>query len=103
MKIEIDLEDYIKLLELRKNKIKKYYGWDIPDMVWDYFLNLLYDGCVPTETNPSIVVDNIAINGDYGPLEEYIHKGESKEDAINRIEKEALYYDEDIEYVIMNI
>lgn len=66
-------------------------------------MSLLHDGYIPTKTNPSIVVDNIAINGDYSPLESYIYKGESKEDTIQRIKKEALYYDEDIEYVIMNI
>ena len=103
MKIEIDIEDYIKLLEYRKKEIEKDYGWTIPDMVWDYFLSMLYEGCFPSETNPSIVVDNIAINGDYGLLGNYIHKGETKEEAVQRIEKDALYYDEDYEYVIYSI
>lgn len=103
MKINIDLTDYIEYIEYRREFIEKTYDWCIPDVVWDYFINLLNEGCIPTDTSASIVVDNIAINGDYGPLEDYIEKGETKEQAIQRIKQDALYYDDDLEYVIYRI
>jgi len=99
MTITIDVEDYIKLLNLRREEI----NWSIPDIVWDYFIQCLRDGIFPTETAPSFVVDNIAINGDYGDLDNYVHKGESREEAVERLKDSALFVDTDKNYVIYSI
>ena len=72
IKIEIDLDDYIAMLERRKRKVADDFGWTIPDGVWNFFLETLEDcGSVGENSSPSYVVDNIAVNGDYGPVENY--------------------------------
>ena len=102
MKIMIDLEDYIKLLDLRREEIKSL-NWTIPDVVWNYFIECLRDGILPTEIAPSFVVDNIAINGDYGDLDNYVYEGESREEAVERLKNSALFVDTDKNYVIYSI
>lgn len=69
--IEIDLDDYIDMLEMRKAEVAEYHNWTIPDGVWAYFLELLEDCGISGDNRPAHVIDNIAVNGSYGPIENY--------------------------------
>jgi len=71
MKIKIDLEDYIEMLEDRKREVANNFGWTIPDGVWDYFLKALEEQGLEGDTNTRTVVDNLAVNGSFGPVENY--------------------------------
>jgi len=62
--IEIDVYGYINILEDRREYIKEQFNWTIPDGIWEYFCRMLEDGCSVRDSNPSVVVDNIAVNGD---------------------------------------
>ena len=76
--IEIPLTTYIDMLDERRRFIDETYGWSIPMEVYDYFVQLLEDGYKPdpSRSAPSYVIDNIALNRDYGPVEEYDVFGE---------------------------
>ena len=37
LKIELDITDYINLLDERRNFVAEYYNWQIPDCLWEYF------------------------------------------------------------------
>ena len=50
-----------------------------------------------------VVVDNIAVNGDYGDFDDYKKDGESDEDFIDRAEGEALRVFPEERFVIYNI
>ena len=41
IKIELDIEDYIDLLDQRRNFVEEHYNWHIPDCLWDYFCELV--------------------------------------------------------------
>lgn len=71
--IEMDVVDYIDLLDQRRAEVEKNFGWTIPDGVYDYFCEMLEDGCGinPDNANPRYVIDNMVVNGDYGPIENY--------------------------------
>lgn len=70
--IVIDLDDYIDMLEARRREIAENFNWTIPDGVWDYFIEDLEDGYgLGDDTRPNYVVDNIATNGNFGPVENY--------------------------------
>jgi len=70
--IELDIETYIDMLEKRRDETDQWGGggWHIPDGVWDRFCEMLREGITPSDPNPRCVVDNIAVNGDYGALED---------------------------------
>lgn len=103
IKIKVDLETYVTILEARKEQIENNFGWTIPPIVWDFFLDKLRDGCVPPDTNPSVVVDNIAINGYYGYIEDYIY-GERTEEVVREdAEVNALAYFPNENYVIWSL
>lgn len=103
IKIQVDLETYVTILEARKEQIENNFGWTIPPIVWNFFLDMLRDGYVPSDTNPSVVVDNIAINKDYGYIEDYIN-GERTEEVVRKdAEKKALAYFPDENYVIWSL
>jgi hypothetical protein len=40
IKIEMDIEDYIYLLDNRRNFVENHYNWHIPDCLWEYFCDL---------------------------------------------------------------
>ena len=95
-KIEIDLDDYIEMLERRKREVADNFGWTIPDGVWDHFLEILEDcGSVGENSSPSYIVDNIAVNGDYGPIENYSLLDEMIQNAIEEAACEGITLDED--------
>jgi len=70
-KIWLDLEDYIDMLETRKMEVAADFNWEIPDGVWGHFLQRLKDHGLQGDRRPNHVVDNIAVNGNYGPAENY--------------------------------
>lgn len=90
LKIEIDIDTYIDMLEERKNNVEQWFGWTIPDIVWKYFLELLQEGCIPFNSDPHNVIDNLAVNGDYGNFDEYKEENETDEDFIERVQDEVL-------------
>ena len=100
IKISVSLDTYVTILEARKEQIEKYYGWTIPPIVWDFFIDLLRDGCVPEETEPAIVVDNIAVNGDYGYIADYINEDKTIESVRKSAKEKALAYFSEEDYVI---
>lgn len=70
--IEIDLDVYVGMLENRREQITPR-GWTIPNGVWEFFVDILEDCGINTEhSDPSYIVDNLALNGDYGPCEDYL-------------------------------
>jgi hypothetical protein len=54
--------------------VKNSFGWKIPDEVWDHAIGIIEDGCGinPEHVSPKYFVDNLAVNGDYGSVEEYL-------------------------------
>ncbi len=54
-------------------------------------------------SEPSYIVDNIAINGDYGSFDDYKEENESDKDFIDRIKDEAIAIFEEERYIIMNL
>lgn len=79
--IEIDVETYINMLEERRHFVTTNYGWgDMPDCLWNYAMDIFREcGVSPDKSDPSYVVDNMLVNGDYGEFEEHSewlwHKG----------------------------
>jgi len=69
--VEIDIDDYIEMLECRRQEIAAYYDLTIPDGVWEYYLKLLEDRDAKKCINPSFLVNHIAMDGNYGPIENY--------------------------------
>jgi hypothetical protein len=77
--ITIDMDIYIDMLEMRKDEVEPL-GWTIPDSVWNYAVKLIRDcGISPEYTSPLYIVDNIAVNGDYGERSKY---GELEDEEI---------------------
>lgn len=91
LKVEIDINDYIVLLNDRRNFVAEHYNWKIPDCLWDYFCSLIEECGIYGNTNPSYVVDNAIINGDYGDFDDYKQTGETDEDFISRVADEVFY------------
>lgn len=71
--IEIDVEEYIEMLEARRKYVTSNYGWgDMPDCLWDYAMDVFRDcGVDPKKSSPKYIVDNMLVNGDYGEFEEH--------------------------------
>ena len=90
--VEITRDTWLSLLEDRRKLISPR-GWTIPDCVWNYAVECLKD-CGPfpdpAKNDPSYLVDNIAVNGNYRSFDDYRNTGESDEELIARVEDEAL-------------
>ena len=74
--IEILMDDYISMLEDRKEFVEEKFGWRVmPDCVWNYLVQLIEDCGIgkPEHASPSYVVDNAVVNGDWGDFDEYKH------------------------------
>jgi len=71
--VEIPLSVYIDILDERRKYLEEKYDQQIPCDVFCYFLHKLKEGCIPDAEHsaPADVIDNIAFNGDYGPVEDY--------------------------------
>ena len=80
IKIEMDIEDYIDLLDNRRNFVENHYNWHIPDCLWEYFCDCIKDTGVYGNNRHDIVVDNAIINGDWGDFDNYKQKFETDED-----------------------
>ena len=91
IKIELDVDDYIDLLDNRRNFVESHYNWHIPDCLWDYFCDLIRECGISENNHPDIVVDNAIINGDWGNFDEYKSEEETDEDFIKRVENNSLY------------
>ena len=92
MKIKIDVEDYIELLEDRRSYNQPVR--DMPDCLWDYFMDNIRECGIGENTNPKYVVDN-AMVGDYGYFDDYKEDDETDEDFIERVEDEVFYINAD--------
>ena len=91
MKIEIEVDDYIYLLDARRNFVAEHYNWKIPDCLWDYFCEVIEECGVGSNANPNYIVDNAIVNGDYGDFDEYKDTDESDEDFIERVKDDVFY------------
>ena len=91
LKVEIDINDYIVLLNDRRNFVAEHYNWKIPDCLWEYFCEVIEECGIYGNTNPSYVVDNAIINGDYGDFDDYKQDCETDEDFISRVADEVFY------------
>jgi len=68
--LEFDVDDYILLLDDRREVVKRNFGWTIPDGVYDYFCEMLEEGFAPGNPSPMYVIDNMAVNGHYCEIEQ---------------------------------
>ena len=101
--IEMDIEDYIDLLDNRRNFVENHYNWHIPDCLWEYFCDYIKDTGVYGNNRPDIVVDNAIINGDWGDFDNYKQKFETDEDFIKRVEHNVFYINKDERVVCFSI
>jgi hypothetical protein len=90
-KIEIDLEDFIQLLEQRRMHVNRVYNWEDQPEVWDWFIQKLREDKLHLETtNPMYIVDNLFVNGNYGPFDDFKNKNESDKEFMQREKENAL-------------
>lgn len=103
LKIELDITDYISLLDERRNFVVEHYGWQIPDCLWECFCELVEECGVYGNTNPSYIVDNVIVNGDFGSFDDYKQYGEIDKDFIARVKDEAFYINKDERIVCFSL
>lgn len=103
VKIEIDINDYIALLNDRRDFVEAHYNWKIPNCLWDYFCDMIEICGISGNTNPSYVVDNAIINGDYGDFDNYKHPYETDDDFIRRVTDDAFYINREERVVCFSI
>lgn len=67
MNIEIDVEDYICMLENRRGFCNRHFEWgDVPDPVWDMVMDTIREcGVDPHHADPMDIVDNLIVNSEY--------------------------------------
>ena len=75
----------------------------IPEEVWEYIDESIDEKIGFTSYDPSVVVDNIAINGDYGDFDNYKDEDETDEEFINRVEDECIRIYPEERFVIFTI
>jgi hypothetical protein len=72
--VTISFDTWLDMLEDRRKEVEKNFGWTIPDGVWEQAI-AIFEDCGgsedPQRNDPMFIVDNIAVNGDYGAIEEY--------------------------------
>jgi hypothetical protein len=69
----VSWENFEDLLCTRRDNVREWWSWEIPDCIWDYAMELLEesDGLADPELNtPSYIVDNIAVNGSWSEFSE---------------------------------
>ena len=74
--ITIDLCDYVESLNDFRSSRAKNMNWHIPDYVWGYFVETLENGTTYRDMSAMYIIDNMAVNGSYGSIEEYLDKSE---------------------------
>lgn len=62
--IKISFEAFKDMLLQRRWEIDSRFGWEIPDEVWDFAMEWLYESG-ETSLTISEIVDNLAVNGSY--------------------------------------
>lgn len=90
--VEVTMGTWIALLEERREEIRPR-GWTIPDCIWNYAVELFEECGAPANPAvcaPDYIVDNIAVNGEYGTFDDYRNPGESDEELIARVKDDAL-------------
>ena len=100
------MDDYIQMLEYRKEFVEEKYGWkQMPDSLWQYFINSIEEcgGVAPEHASPSCVVDNAIVNGDWGDFDNYMDEGETDEEFIKRVKDETCFIDADERVVCYSI
>ena len=103
IKIEMDIEDYIYLLDNRRNFVENHYNWHIPDCLWEYLCDSIKEIGVYGDNRPDIVVDNAIINGDWGDFDDYKQKFETDDDFIKRVADNVFYLNKDERVVCFSI
>ena len=90
--VEMPMDDYKELLYERRDEVEPR-GWTIPDAIFDYLMELVEDaGYLGTA---SYVIDNVAINGDFGPVSKYPHYANMTHEEL---EDEVIFTYEDSDY-----
>lgn len=80
----MDRNSVIATLEERRYQIEDNFGWDIPELVWDDFIEFV-DSLGELHGSPSEIVDNIAVNGDYEDIYDVVNEYETDIiDLLNR-------------------
>ena len=69
--LTMDIADYIDLLDICRAEIKESSRRTIPDGVYEFFCQMLEDGVSPSDLQPHSVINNIAVHGVYGVIEDY--------------------------------
>jgi len=103
LRIEIDVDTYLDMLNQRRSFIAEHYNWRIPDCLWEYFCEIVEECGIYGNTNPSYVVDNAVVNGDFGSFDEYKDAEETDEDFIQRVEDDVFYINMDERIVCFSL
>jgi hypothetical protein len=94
--IELELEDYIDMLENKRAERAALLDMTIPNSVWNGFIEMLGYGMVPENADPTYIVDNMSVNGDYMVIEDSDLLGKAFSIAIRLFKDEnceSLTYD----------
>jgi hypothetical protein len=105
MTIEMDVEDYIELLEARRQYVESNYGWNkMPDCLWNYLMETIREcGIAKEHSAPKDFVDNAIVNGDYGSFDEYKNTNETDDEFYQRIYASASYINREERIVCFQI
>lgn len=102
MTIEIDVEDYIELLEDRRDYIESCFGWSIPEPVWEMAMNFIRECRVdPNNALPKNIVDNLAVNAEWYEFDDVREDGETDEDIISRWKDDSFAIDAKNKYILV--
>jgi len=74
--ITVDLDEYVETLNDFRSARAELMNWHIPNYVWDYFVESLENGITYRDMSAMYLIDNMAVNGSYGSIEEYLDKSE---------------------------
>lgn len=95
----MDYYDFVNILEERRKYIKEVYGWEIPDLVFDDYLDCYADNEI--SGSPASIVDNLATNGDYRDIYDFIDYNSNDTDLIKTLNK--AYCREDNSFCIYDV
>jgi hypothetical protein len=99
--LQMNAVDYINLLERRRKEVVEWYGWkNIPDCLWDYFMEDIETNGFYGNAGVHQVVDNAIVNGNYGDFDSYKKKKETDKQFIKRMKKEDVYYINEDERIV---
>lgn len=71
--VQLPWELFRDMLEERRQDVNNWWGWEIPDCIWEDVMVLLeaMGGCPdPWNNRPSYIVDNLALNGSWATFEQ---------------------------------